>query len=380
MRHTGAAHTGTNQDTGTVSPQGQASLGTGARRLGFTELRTASDQHIHDQAPQAQDARCPASALPTPPPPMWRFYERHHPHSLWHADFMDKITLTDTKEQVHQLTLQDDYSRGYVFCDLALDHDQRTVSVLKGASLSPRLWPNPRISSECIARIAQLMRNLYNRRMKTAFPRVFDLTNRVGRWPGLRLQEGIMTGMEYGFDPDELLSHEIVIDKIDAARRQLESAVKMFFYEWDVVSQHTLISAANGILYDLAKQQGIQGSIKDSPLIWSEERKEFIKAINLPQNFFKHADQDGGKKLVFRYRLSPFYLFAAVRLLVLLGGSVTYTVKVFLMWFQLRYPELLCFQPDEEDLRRIREDTTNPELFKALARQLLQGSGSSREA
>src|SRR5262249_13536190 len=54
------------------------------------------------------------------PPPAWRFYERHHPHSLWHADFMDKITLTDPKEQVHQLTLQDHYTRGYVFSDLAL--------------------------------------------------------------------------------------------------------------------------------------------------------------------------------------------------------------------------------------------------------------------
>ncbi len=40
-----------------------------------------------------------------PPPPVWRFYERHHPHSLWHGDFMDKITLTDTQEQAHQLTL-----------------------------------------------------------------------------------------------------------------------------------------------------------------------------------------------------------------------------------------------------------------------------------
>jgi hypothetical protein len=189
-----------------------------------------------------------------------------------------------------------------------------------------------------------------------------------------------VTGMQYGFDPNELLSYETVIDKLDAAQRQLESAVTMFFYEWDVVSQHTLISAAHGILHDLAKQQGIQGSIKDSPLIRPEERREFIKAINLPQNFFKHADRDGGTKLVFRYRLSHFYLFDAVRLLVLLGGSVSYTLKVFLRWFQLRDPDLLCFRPAEEDLRRIREDTTDPEVFKALARQLLQGSGSSREA
>jgi transposase InsO family protein len=66
-------------------------------------------------------------APPPPSPPVWRFYERRHPHSLWHGDFMDKITLTDTQQVAHQFTLQDDYSRGYVFCDLALDHDQRTV-------------------------------------------------------------------------------------------------------------------------------------------------------------------------------------------------------------------------------------------------------------
>jgi transposase InsO family protein len=86
-------------------------------------------------------------APPAPPPLAWRFYERQHPHSLWHADFMDKITLTDTREQAHQLTLQDDYSRGYVFCDLALDHDQRTV--IRALMAAMRQWqviPNALLS------------------------------------------------------------------------------------------------------------------------------------------------------------------------------------------------------------------------------------------
>ena len=38
----------------------------------------------------------------------------------------------------HQLTLQDDYSRGYVFCDLALDHDQRTV--IRALIVAMRQW------------------------------------------------------------------------------------------------------------------------------------------------------------------------------------------------------------------------------------------------
>jgi transposase InsO family protein len=77
-------------------------------------------------------------APPPPLPPVWRFYERRHPHSLWHGDFMDKITLTDSKKTAHQFTLQDDYSRGYVFCELALDHDQRTV--VRGLIAAMRQW------------------------------------------------------------------------------------------------------------------------------------------------------------------------------------------------------------------------------------------------
>jgi transposase InsO family protein len=64
---------------------------------------------------------------PAPPPPQWRFYERKRPHSLWHGDFMEKVTLTDLNRTAYQLTLLDDYSRGYVFCDLFLYPDVRTT-------------------------------------------------------------------------------------------------------------------------------------------------------------------------------------------------------------------------------------------------------------
>jgi hypothetical protein len=55
---------------------------------------------------------------PPPAPPAWLFYERNHPHSLWHGDFFEKVTLTDEDRTAYQLTLMDDYSRAYVYCDL----------------------------------------------------------------------------------------------------------------------------------------------------------------------------------------------------------------------------------------------------------------------
>jgi hypothetical protein len=55
--------------------------------------------------------------LPTAPR-HWKRYERKHPHSLWHGDLLEKVTLTDEDRTTYQLTWLDDYSRTYVFCDL----------------------------------------------------------------------------------------------------------------------------------------------------------------------------------------------------------------------------------------------------------------------
>jgi transposase InsO family protein len=61
---------------------------------------------------------------PPPAPAVWRFYERKHPHSLWHGDIFEKVTLTDEDRTAYQLTLMDDYSRAYVYCDLLREPTQ----------------------------------------------------------------------------------------------------------------------------------------------------------------------------------------------------------------------------------------------------------------
>lgn len=54
---------------------------------------------------------------PKLPKPVWKFYERKHPHSLWHGDFLEKVVLTKCGKTAYQFTLLDDYSRA------ALGHD-----------------------------------------------------------------------------------------------------------------------------------------------------------------------------------------------------------------------------------------------------------------
>ena len=179
--------------------------------------------------------------------------------------------------------------------------------------------------------------------------------------------------VEFRFEPEELLKHELVLDKFESAKRQIISTIKMFFYDWDVVSQHTLTGAAHQILYDISKIEGRSFSIKDSPLIKEDKRKEFINAVNIPQNYFKHANKDHKNKLIFRYKFAPFYLFDTIRMFMLLSGDdPSFEMRIFLMWFQLRYPDLLNYPTAEKDLQKIRADTKDPDTFRILGQHLLE--------
>ena len=75
---------------------------------------------------------------PKPPNPVWRFYERQHPHSLWHGDFLEKIMITNCDQTAYHFALMDDYSRGYVFCELFLAPDMRTT--IRGLIAAMRQW------------------------------------------------------------------------------------------------------------------------------------------------------------------------------------------------------------------------------------------------
>jgi putative transposase len=75
---------------------------------------------------------------PKQPKPVWKFYERKHPHSLWHGDFLEKVVLTRCGKTAYQFTLLDDYSRAYVYCGLFTDADE--VNVLRAIIAAMRQY------------------------------------------------------------------------------------------------------------------------------------------------------------------------------------------------------------------------------------------------
>ena len=86
----------------------------------------------------------------------------------------------------------------------------------------------------------------------------------------------------------------ITISKLDAARRQLRTAMTLWFGEGDPVSIHTLANAAYEVIHVISKKRNKyrHDLLFDSDLIKDEYRGEFNKLIKKPGNFFKHAKDD----------------------------------------------------------------------------------------
>ena len=146
----------------------------------------------------------------------------------------------------------------------------------------------------------------------------------------------------------------------------------MFFQEEDVISMHTVVCAAQGVLRDLAMRQGINVSIKDSPLVSGEAHREFLNSVNYLQNFFKHADKDPQSRASFRFKAAWLFILDSVVLFNALQQPLSHEMRVFLMWLQLTHPGLLCVERAEQHLLGIRATTQDPASFKALARVLLR--------
>jgi hypothetical protein len=132
------------------------------------------------------------------------------------------------------------------------------------------------------------------------------------------------------------------ITKLEAAKRQLRTAIRMFFGEADGVSTYTLAVAAQEVLRGLLRAKGNDEAsfIKDTLRIVPERRKEYLAIINEPQNFFKHADRDPEGTLEFQPESLLFVLIDCEQMYQRLTGKLREGF-VFDMWFTLTYPHLL---------------------------------------
>ncbi len=160
------------------------------------------------------------------------------------------------------------------------------------------------------------------------------------------------------------------ITKIDAAKRQMNEAIRLFFERRDSISIHTLAAAAAQILADLCKAKGVFSPLRGADLIRKERRKEWLRALKASENFFKHARRDPDAMHEFNMGLTEGILFDAAQMYGALTGRHTYAAGVFQLWLFVKDPEILleCEQTKTllKQLSRLNVAPDNWQFFRDM--------------
>ena len=138
------------------------------------------------------------------------------------------------------------------------------------------------------------------------------------------------------------------ISKLDAAKRQLDVAINLFFKQGDPVSIHTLTAAAHQLLMDIGRLENIKSLIKENPLIKKEYISEYHKTINEAENFFKHAEKDPHALLKFNPEQTEFLLLDAVEMYMQLTNEMPEDMSIFRVWFLIKYPSVVSPHTQKE--------------------------------
>jgi len=153
------------------------------------------------------------------------------------------------------------------------------------------------------------------------------------------------------------------ISKLDAARRQLEMAIRLYFSSSDPVSIHTLTSASYNIIRDINKNRGGEPLVVKEQLIGfvkHEFRNIIKKKITEAENFFKHADRDHEAVISFNPEQSEYLIMEACSVYSALTGEMPPLFKVYKVWYISHNTSLYEFTED-----------VKTEMFKLLPRILL---------
>lgn len=143
---------------------------------------------------------------------------------------------------------------------------------------------------------------------------------------------------------------QIKVSKLDVAKRQLETAIRIYFSEGDPVSLHTLTAASYNVIRDLNKKKGgEQMMAKDGfmAMVKPGRGKEVWERVVAAENFFKHADKDHDGVLDFNPEQSEFLILEACDVYRRLTGEFPSLFRLYQTWYIAMHPNLFTL-PDEQ--------------------------------
>lgn len=151
----------------------------------------------------------------------------------------------------------------------------------------------------------------------------------------------------------------ISLSKLDAACRQLRTAITLWFDEGDPVSIHTLAFAAYEIFHTVSSHldPNRRDLLFDSDWIKDEHRREWNKLIRREANFFKHGDRDPEGSIDFNPNLSESFLLFATYARRLCLKPQSEEENLFAWWIQINRPDMLTEEGRKFVADRIAADS-----------------------
>jgi hypothetical protein len=138
--------------------------------------------------------------------------------------------------------------------------------------------------------------------------------------------------------PHEL--KKLAITKIDAACRQLETAITLWFHDGDPVSVHMLVMAAHGILKAINKKRGQPMLTDPPPDIRPELRKRVADMFVKSANFFKHGNRDPLETHNFSPEFNQVMILDACNAYITLAEEHRPLMKTFMMYLVIHQPSI----------------------------------------
>jgi hypothetical protein len=134
---------------------------------------------------------------------------------------------------------------------------------------------------------------------------------------------------------------------LDAARRNVDAAIRMLFGGEDPLPVHLVAASASRALHDLAKAGRAEALAEViARFLAPGGEEEFYRAIEAATAFAERAEQDPGLMLqdVSETR-NDFEIAMACLYLEYLGAKASAEARAFLWWFAAMYPHVMKADP-----------------------------------
>jgi hypothetical protein len=162
------------------------------------------------------------------------------------------------------------------------------------------------------------------------------------------------------------------VNKQEAIRRLIHTAVRLIQKQEDPFATHLLIQSADKMIIDLAKKRGEELRIDWTLYIKEEYQTAFFEKMRATSNYFKHADKDFADELPVHniMMINATSLFVCIVNYQKLFGELTNHMLLFHIfmlniWPQILKPEVIGSAELLKSLK-MTEGMTPREFFKTF--------------